>query len=120
MARLAPPDAAVLTDEASYVRKAGEGYTAYGTPFAGEMGTPGANTSGPIEVLYFLEKGPANRIEEVNRADAIRMLMRNILFFAKDPELVRQVFEGACAFLDRVPARRLIFYPDARVWNLIG
>ena len=120
ISRLAPPDAAVLTDEASYVRKTAAGYTAFGTPFAGEMGTPGANTSAPVEVLYFLGKGPENRIEEVSRPDAIRMLMRNILFFAKDTELVRMVFEGACAFLDRIPARRLMFYPDERVWDLIG
>ena len=37
MARLAPPDVALLTDEASYVRKLDGQYFAYGTPFAGEL-----------------------------------------------------------------------------------
>lgn len=120
ISRLAPPDVAVLTDEASYIRKNGDSYIAYGTPFAGEMGTPGANTSAPIEALYFLGKGSENYFEEIPRAEALRMLMRNTLFFAKDEGLVHRVFEGACAFLERVPARRLVFYPDQRVWDLIG
>ncbi len=119
ISQLAPPDVSLLTDEASYVRKSGEAYVAYGTPFAGEMGTPGVNTSGPIEALYFLGKGESNHFEEIPRPEALRMLMRNILFFAKDEELVNRVFEGACAFLDRVPARRLVFYPDQRAWDLI-
>ncbi len=122
ISRLAPPDASVLTDEASYIRRMGDGngYVAYGTPFAGEMGTPGVNTSGPIEALYFLGKGDSNHFEEIPRAEALRMLMRNILFFARDEELVNRVFAGACAFLERVPVRRLNFYPDERVWDLIG
>jgi hypothetical protein len=46
--------------------------------------------------------------------------MRNILFFAHDPELVRLVFESACAFVAAVPVYRLSFFPDERVWDLIG
>jgi len=37
-ARLAPHDATLLTDEASYVRRLNDQYLAYGTPFAGELG----------------------------------------------------------------------------------
>src|SRR2546423_12925712 len=33
MVRAAPADAILLTDEISYVRQLGDGYTAYGTPF---------------------------------------------------------------------------------------
>ena len=52
MSRLAPPDATVLTDEISYVRKIGTSYRAYGTPFAGELARSGANTSAPLRALY--------------------------------------------------------------------
>jgi hypothetical protein len=34
ISRLAPSDATLLTDEISYVRRAGNGYEAWGTPFA--------------------------------------------------------------------------------------
>ena len=120
MVRLAPPDVELLTDEASYVRKVEGRYFAYGTPFAGEMGTPGKNISAPIAALYLLKKAPGNRIDEIEPADAIQRLLRNILFFAHQPDMVRQVFEAACAFVATVPVYQLSFFPDQRVWELIG
>jgi hypothetical protein len=120
IARLAPADVALLTDEASYVKRVGGRYVAYGTPFAGELGEPGKNVSAPIAALYFLAKAEQNRIASVQPAEAIRRLMRNILFFAHEPELVRMVFESACAFVAAVPVFELSFFPDERVWELIG
>ncbi len=117
MTRLAPPEITLLTDEISYVRPARDGYQAFGTPFAGELARAGENCSAPISCLFFLEKGPENRVEEMPPAESIRRLMRNILFFAEDPQLVEKVFASACDFVARVPIRRLTFYPDARVWD---
>jgi len=79
----------LLTDEISYVRRGGEGYYACGTPFAGELARPGENAAAPIERLYFLAKGPENRIDPIEPGDALRMLLRNILFFADDADLLR-------------------------------
>jgi len=120
IARLAPADVALLTDEVSYVRNVDGRYFAYGTPFAGELGEPGKNISAPIERLYLLKKGPENKIEEMDRAVAIQCLLRNILFFAHQSEMVRQVFEAACAFAAAVPVYQLTFFPDQRIWELIG
>jgi hypothetical protein len=119
ISRLAPPDSTLLTDEISYVRRDGEGYRACGTPFAGELARLGENEAAPIERLFFLAKGSENRIAPINTPDALRMLLRNILFFADDSELVKMVFQSGCEFLARVPAFRLTFYPDERVWDLI-
>ena len=116
---LMPKNAVLLTDEISYVRRDGEGYRACGTPFAGELARLGENACAPITRLFFLAKGPENRIDPVETPDALRMLLRNILFFADDPELVKMVFRSACDFLARVPAFRLTFFPDSRVWDLI-
>jgi len=120
ISRLAPPDSVLLTDEISYVRREGEHYLACGTPFAGELARLGENAAAPISRLFFLAKGPENRIEPIETADALRMLLRNILFFADDASLIEMVFRSACEFLGRVPAFRLTFYPDERVWELIG
>ena len=120
IARLAPSDVALLTDEASYVRKVDGRYFAYGTPFAGEFGEPGKNISAPIAALYMLKKASENRIEEIEPAAAVGRLLRNILFFAHDAEMVRQVFESACKFVATVPVFQLSFFPDQRVWELIG
>jgi hypothetical protein len=120
IARLAPPDVALLTDEASYIRRLDDQYLAYGTPFAGEMGEPGKNISAPIAAVYLLKKAPENRIDRVEPAVAVRRLLRNILFFAHDDELVRLVFDSAFAFVEAVPVYELSFLPDQRVWELIG
>ena len=119
MARLAPPDAALLTDEISYVTRQDDRYFAVGTPFFGELARAGENLRAPIEVLYLLAKGSENKIEPVAGTDAVRGLLGNILFFARDPEFVKLVFDAACDFVSRVPVRRLTFVPDSRVWELI-
>ncbi len=142
LSRLAPGDVTLLTDEISYVRRipeagrapsrraprtgalaqdAGrEAYVAYGTPFAGELAKVGDNVSAPIAGLYFLEKAHTDRAAPMGSAEALQRLMRNILFFAADERLVEKVFEAAGDFLSRVPAYRLAFAPQRRVWELIG
>ena len=117
MTRLAPSEVTLLTDEISYVRPTVAGYSAFGTPFSGELSKAGENTSAPIGALFFLEQGPENRVDELAPAEAVRRLMRNILFFAEDPPLIERLLSTACEFVQKVPVRRLTFYPDARVWD---
>ncbi len=119
IARLAPPDAALLTDEISYVIPDNGGYFAVGTPFYGELARVGENLRAPIECVYLLAKGRENKIEPLVGTEAVRALLGNILFFARDPEFVKLVFDAAFDFARRVPIRRLTFVPDARVWELI-
>ena len=129
MTRLAPADITLLTDEISYVlpsdvrssndRPSDHGYHAFGTPFSGELAKAGENCAAPIAALFFLEQGPENRVDELPSKDAVRRLMRNILFFAEDKGLVDKLFATACDFVARVPIRRLAFYPDGRVWDRV-
>lgn len=119
IARLAPPDVALLTDEISFVTRREDRYLAVGTPFFGELARVGENLRAPVECLYLLAKGPANKIEPIDAADAVRGLLGNVLFFARDPEFVKLVFDAAFDFVSRVPVRRLTFVPDASVWDLI-
>ena len=120
ISKLAPEDVNLLTDEISYVKRDGDEYIACGTPFFGELARTGENKSAAVSALYFLEKGPRNEISEIDSAEAVRRLLRNILFFAEDAEFVRLVFQSACAFVDHTPVRKLTFVPDQRVWDLIG
>jgi hypothetical protein len=120
ISRLAPENVAVLTDEISYVRRGSKHYHAFGTPFAGELARVGENLSAPLGGLYFLEKGPTNRVEPVGDITAARALLRNILFFAHDEELVKRVFHSALDFVSLVPVFRLIFAPDRHAWELVG
>jgi hypothetical protein len=119
ISRLAPPDATLLTDEISYIRREGDGYVAYGTPFAGELAKPGENIRAPLAALYLLKQGPENRIEPVGAAEATRAVLESVLFFAHDAKLVGKVFDSVCELVQRVPVQRLTFLPDSRVWELI-
>jgi len=96
ISRLAPPDATLLTDEISYLRREADGYFAYGTPFAGELAQPGENVRAPLAALYLLAQGTENRIDPVAEADALREVLRCVLFFAHDSELVGHVFDSVC------------------------
>jgi hypothetical protein len=120
ISRLAPPDATLLTDEISYVRKQDGHYFAFGTPFTGELAKLGENVSAPIAALYLLAQGPRNQIEVVGTGEAVRSLLANVLFFAEDSELVQMTFHSAVEFVSRVPVSRLTFVPDSKVWELIG
>lgn len=119
MSRLAPSGATVLTDEISYVRRRGSAFHVYGTPFAGELARVGANLVAPLAALYFLEKGQDNRIEPARPLEAARALLRHILFFAHESDLVKRVFQSAVELASQVPAGQLRFAPNQRVWELI-
>lgn len=140
ISRLAPLDVKLLTDEISYVRpvrsrdpgvenppspgdqalNVSPAFWAYGTPFAGELARIGENLRAPLAALYLLVKGPENRFETITESEAARAMLRHILFFAQDQELVGLVFESVLDFVSRVPVRRLVFARDPRVWELIG
>src|SRR5205814_4144708 len=85
MARTAPADAILLTDEISYVRRVDDTYIAYGTPFAGELAKLGENVSAPIAGLYHLVQAQHNRLTPVAPAEAGRLLLECILFLAQEP-----------------------------------
>ena len=119
IARLALPDATLLTDEISYVRRDGPSYLAHGTPFTGELAKSGENISAPIAGLYQLVKAPTNRVTRMKQGDAARALLESVLFFAEDPDLVKLVFKSVCDLVCQLPVYRLEFFPDKSLWDLI-
>ena len=66
-----------------------------------------AKTSAPIAGVFLLAQGPENRIEPLPQAEAVRGLMANILYFARDEAMTTKVFDNAIALAARVPVRRL-------------
>ncbi len=117
---LAPADVIRLTDEISYIRKIDDRYCGFGTPFTGELNTPGVNAAAPIKGLYFLVQGPVNRIVPLSPASAARRLMRNLLFFAGETAQGAQVLESVGDFVSSVPACELTFRPEPEVWDLFA
>jgi hypothetical protein len=116
---LAPRDVTVLTDEISYLKRTADGYMAFGTPFAGERSELGEPASAPVAALFHLGWGAETRHDRLDEAETVQALMRNILFFADDRDLTARVLDAACDFASRVPAFKLHFAPDERVWSTI-
>ncbi len=116
---LAPDDVAVLTDEIWYVRRKGDQYLAFGTPFAGERSDLGQPGCAPVAALFQLGRGADNEHVPLAASAAVKVLLRNILFFADDLRLTGCILDTACDFVARVPAFDLRFAPDPRVWSTI-
>ena len=118
------PTSTPRTDEISYVclRASGDLYVAFGTPFAGDLGSGdgGEHFSAPTRVLYLLEQGNGQQsCGPDGAADGARRLLRNVLFFADDSGLVEGLFRTICEFVSRVPVYELTFRPEPEVWDLI-
>jgi hypothetical protein len=120
IARLAPADVTLLSDEISYVRKVDDAYVAFGTPFAGELGASGKPVSAPVAAIYQLAWGNRHHLERLGTSDAVRALMKNILFFVDDTELADQLLQTACDVAATVPVYRLTFAPDTAVWDAVA
>ena len=54
----------------------------------------------PLAALFLLKQGPENRIEPVSEAEAARELLRHVLFFAQDQELVWNDFPDHLRFCE--------------------
>ena len=119
MVKAAPDDAVVLTDEISYVRRIENGYLAHGTPFAGELARPGANESAPVQRVCLLKQGQTNRLRPVKKTQAIRALMRHVLFFAQDDELGERVLDAVVHFVSSAEVVEMEFTPGGRAWEMV-
>ncbi len=120
ISRLARGTATVLTDEISYLKMEDGEFRAWGTPFNREMTTPGPNLSAPLAGVFLLYKGPENAVEEMGPDEAVCSILRNVLFFADDPDLAGRLLETVCQLVEKVPVRRLIFRPDSSVWDYVA
>lgn len=119
ISRLARGDDHLLTDEISYLRRSSGTWTAFGTPFAGELARPGQNRQAPVAAIFLLHHGEENRLTALARAAATRAILRNVLFFADDPRLTMRLFETVCTLVESVSVSDLSFLPDSRIWSLI-
>ena len=120
ISRLAPPDVTLLTDEVSYIRPRPVWISRLRNSLRRRVGAGGRKLlRSRSAAFFFLKQGPENKLSLWRKSEAIRRLMRNVLFFAEDPELVQSVFQSACEFVERVPVQRLTFVPDSRAWSMI-
>lgn len=116
-ARLSAPRQ-ILSDELTILRKDGENYRAYGTPFWGELQKNGDNVSAPLAGLNNLVKDSTVYLEPVSPRVALKALMPCVLFFAHEKHLVNAAVDRIADIVGIVPANKMHFLPDNSFWRL--
>ena len=103
-----------LTDELVCVYKKGSTFYASSTPFWGELkkGT-GIIYDQKLKNILFLEHGKNISLIRIAKGEAVRSILRTILFFLKDRTRVNSLFKLAHDLILSVPASTLSFKKDS-------
>ena len=112
-------DATLLSDELSIARISDKRACCYGTPFWGELARAGEDRAAPLVGIYFLYHGSRHAIEAVTPGQALRRLLPNVLFFARDADLTARVLGIAADLVETVPCFDLTFRLDPGFWEVI-
>jgi len=118
VARLSP-DATLLSDELSIVRISEGRARCHGTPFWGELARAGDDRAARLAGIYFLHHGARHALDGVMPRQAIERLLPNVLFFARDAELMAGVLDIAADLVEAVPCFDLSFRRDAGFWEIV-
>jgi hypothetical protein len=113
------PEGSVLTDEISLLRREGNVWRAYGTPFWGEFRAAGSNVSAPVAGIFRLMQAPENRVTSLRPVEFLRVLMPNVLFFSTEPEANRQLLEILSQAASEISGYGLAFRKDPSFWEAL-
>lgn len=103
--------AKIINGDRAMIRRMGDGYRVYGSPYAGSSGIY-TNLSVPIRAIITLEQGSKNRITSLHPMEAFRRLYRELTVSLWDEAFVEQ---ASCELLDLIggiPVYHLICTPD--------
>lgn len=113
------PDVTLLTDDISLIKIVNGAPVAFGTPFWGELAVGGENVSTPITGIYFPVKDKENYVQKLSPRQALERLLPNVVFFARDSEFSKQLFNLCYDLVSKVPAYELHFLPEPTFWRCI-
>lgn len=102
----------IVSDDRIVVRKTGETFRMYGTPWPGEGGFA-VNRGVQLKRLMFLSKGPENRITELPLSAAISRLLPVMSVPWYDRNKVLPMMDFCENLITRVPVYEFSFRPDA-------
>jgi len=85
------PRAPNLGDEIVGIVKRGRGYSAFTTPFGGELATPRRRLSAPLAGLHLIKKNPRLSCMAAPPAQAFPALLRCTMNFSRDPACIRRL-----------------------------
>lgn len=110
----------VLSDDINALCRESGQWRAQRIPFAGELGpTYGQKGSYSLVGLCRLDKGPAHRLEPLERATAVAALLASAPYVNQDPYRVADLMTTLESLSDAVPCYRLTFARNPGFWPLL-
>lgn len=73
----------------------------------------------PITGIYFPIKDKENYVQNLSPRQALERLLPNVVFFARDSEFSKQLFNLCYDLVSKVPAYELHFLPEPLFWRCI-
>ena len=101
----------ILSDDRMVLRRTGQTYTMFGTPWPGE-GQFAVNRGVSLERLIFLARGQGNRMTEMKPSAAVTRLLPVLSVPWYDEKKVGAMMDFCENLLRRVPAYEFSFLPD--------
>ncbi len=107
-----------LSDDRIIVRKAGDSFMIFGTPWHGDAGIA-VNGSAPLSQIFFLVQSAENRVERITDAEAFRRLMPVLSIPWYDKEAIARIFSFIGDLISKIPSYLLYFTPGVQVAELV-
>lgn len=103
--------AAILNGDRAALRQTGQGWTAYGCPYAGTSGIY-CNDSAPLTAIVVLRQGARNDLRPLSAAEAFRHLYPELSVHHWDAAFVAEATDLCVDLVTRVPVYLLECLPD--------
>jgi len=110
--------AKLLSDDRIIVRKIGETFKAYGTPWPGEAGIA-LNESMPLSGIFFINHGSSNRIKAIKPQKALERLFPVTSIPWYDRDIMPKILDFCEDLVLNVPAYELDFKPSVEVVDVL-
>jgi len=111
--------AILLTDEALLLRKQDGSFHLYGTPWKGSGDNIYNNIDIILERIYFIFHGKKNERSEVDKREAIVLLVKQAFPYFWDKKLMLKSFSLMTTITNLIPCSNLYFLPDDSVVTYI-
>lgn len=111
--------ATLLTDEALIIRKHNNSIKIFGSPWKGSGDNIYCNSSSLLHHIYFIYHGKTNSCMEVDKREAISILMKQAFPYFWDKTLMLRSFSLMTEITNTIPCSSLHFLPNETVVRFI-
>jgi hypothetical protein len=109
IARFAERDFEVLSDELNIIRSIDSEFRVFGTPFIGTNSAEGINDNPCLKGLFLPCKDTTTYLKKMEKAEVLRKLLMNALFFGCQNQLAEKLFNLCNNLVDTIPCFELHF-----------